>query len=66
MNNLTPDEQEQVNAKVVYDKAQMLAYYFTDPPDVTAATAAILHAAYLLATSDLSPERRAALFLEDK
>ena len=67
MNNLTPDQQEQLNAKVVFDKAQMLASYFTDPQDVTAATAAILHAAFIIATADLTPERRAALFtMEDE
>ena len=62
----TPEQQEAANAQVVYDKAQMLAFYFCEPQDVAAATAAILHEAYLLATADLSPERRASLFLENK
>ena len=61
---LTHEQQEEANAQVVYDKAQMLAFYYVEPGDVAAATAAILHEAYLLATADLSPERRAQLFRE--
>ena len=66
MNTLNPDQQEAANAQRVHDKAQGLASYFSDPQDEAAATAAILQAAFIIATADLSPERRAALFLEDK
>ena len=66
MTNLNPEQLEAANAQVVYDKAHMLAFYFVDPQDVAAATAAILQAAFIIATADLSPERRAGLFLENK
>ena len=66
MNTLTPEQLEAANAQVVYDKAQMLAFYFSEPQDVAAATAAILQAAFIMATAGLSAERRAGLFLEDK
>ena len=65
MITLNPEQQEDANAQVVYDKAQMLAFYFVEPQDVAAANAAILQAAFIMATADLSPERRSALFLED-
>ena len=66
MTNLNPEQLEAANAQVVYDKAQMLAFYFVDPQDVAAATAAILQAAFIMATAGLSAERRASLFLENK
>ena len=66
MTTQNPEQLEAANAQVVYDKAQMLAFYFVDPQDVAAATAAILQAAFIMATAGLSAERRAGLFLEDK
>ena len=64
MTNQNPEQLEAANAQVVYDKAQMLAFYFVEPQDVAAATAAILQAAFIIATADLSPERRAGMFME--
>ena len=66
MTTLNPEQQEAANAQVVYDKAQMLAFYFSEPQDVSAATAAILQAAFIMATADLSAERRASMFMENK
>lgn len=66
MITLNPEQQEAANAQVVYDKAQMLAFYFSEPQDVAAATAAILQAAFIIATADLSAERRAGMFMENK
>ena len=66
MNTPNPEQQEAANAQVVYDKAQMLAFYFSEPQDVAAATAAILQAAFIMATADLSAERRASMFMENK
>ena len=66
MKTPNPEQQEAANAQVVYDKAQMLAFYFSEPQDVAAATAAILQAAFIMATADLSPERRAGMFMESK
>ncbi len=66
MTKQNPEQLEAANAQVVYDKAQMLAFYFVDPQDVAAATAAILQAAFIMATAGLSAERRASLFLENK
>jgi len=66
MNTPNPEQQEAANAQVVYDKAQMLAFYFSEPQDVAAATAAILQAAFIMATADLSAERRAGMFMESK
>jgi len=66
MNTPNPEQQEAANAQVVYDKAQMLAFYFSEPQDVAAATAAILQAAFIIATADLSAERRAGMFMENK
>jgi len=66
MTNLNPEQLEAANAQVVYDKAHMLAFYFVDPQDVAAATAAILQAAFIMATADLSAERRAGMFMENK
>jgi len=66
MTNLNPEQLEAANAQVVYDKAHMLAFYFVDPQDVAAATAAILQAAFIMATADLWPERRAGMFMETK
>ncbi len=66
MNTLNPEQLEAANAQVVYDKAQMLAFYFVEPQDVAAATAAILQAAFIMATAGLSAERRAGMFLESK
>ena len=37
-----------------------------NPQDVAAATAAILQAAFIMATADLSAERRAGMFMENK
>ena len=66
MTTLNPEQQEAANAQVVYDKAQMLAFYFVEPQDVAAATAAILQAAFIMATAGLSAERRAGMFMENK
>jgi len=66
MNTPNPEQQEAANAQVVYDKAQMLAFYFSEPQDVAAATAAILQAAFIIATADLRAERRAGMFMENK
>ena len=66
MTKQNPEQLEAANAQVVYDKAQMLAFYFVEPQDVAAATAAILQAAFIMATADLTPERRAALFMEEE
>ena len=66
MTTLNPEQQEAANAQVVYDKAQMLAFYFSEPQDVAAATAAILQAAFIMATAGLSAERTAGMFMENK
>ena len=53
-------------AKFVYDEALHQASCSSAPQDVAAATAAILQAAFIMATADLSPERRAGMFMENK
>ena len=62
----TPEEQEAADAKVVYNNARMLANYNYGPDNVIAATIGILQAAFIMATADLSAERRAGMFLESK
>ena len=50
----------------VYRQATAMALTQANPQDVAAATAAILQAAFIMATADLTPERRAALFMEEE
>jgi len=59
------EQQETTAAKLVFDKANVLAWALCDEPqDRDAATAAILVRALELATPDLSPQRRASLFCD--
>ncbi len=62
----TPEEQEAADARVVYNNARMLANYNYGPDNVYAATIGILQAAFIMATADLSAERRAGMFMESK
>lgn len=67
MNTLNPEQLEAAHAMAVHAHANLMAFRDHDPQDVAAATAAILQAAFIIATADLTPERRAALFtMEDK
>lgn len=50
----------------VYRQATAMALTQANPQDVAAATAAILQAAFIMATADLSAERRASMFMENK
>ena len=50
----------------VYRQATAMALTQANPQDVAASAAAILQAAFIMATAGLSAERRAGLFLEDK
>ncbi len=66
MTTLNPEQLETSQAMEVYVNANVLAFNTSEPQDVAAATAAILQAAFIMATAGLSAERRAGLFLEDK
>ena len=61
------EQQETTAAKLVLDKADFWAYvYCNNFEDKDAATAAILIRALELTTPDLSPQRRAYLFLQEE
>lgn len=66
MNTQNPEQLETSQAMEVYVNANVLAFNSSDPQDVAAATAAILQAAFIIATADLSAERRAGMFMESK
>ena len=66
MTTLNPEQLETSQAMEVYVNANVLAFNTSEPQDVAAATAAILQAAFIMATADLSAERRAGMFLESK
>ena len=69
MTNLNPEQREQietVQANAIYSQALVMALAHGHPEDIAASAAAILQAAFIMATADLSAERRAGLFLEDK
>ncbi len=66
MTKQNPEQIEANIAKFVYDEAFHQASCSSAPQDVAAATAAILQAAFIMATADLTPERRAALFMEEE
>ena len=66
MTTLNPEQLETSQAMEVYVNANVLAFNTSEPQDVAAATAAILQAAFIMATADLSPERRASMFMENK
>jgi len=66
VNTLNPEQLETVSARIVYTQAQTMAFTHSEPQDVAAATAAILQAAFIMATADLSAERRAGMFMESK
>lgn len=61
MTKQNPEQIEANIAKFVYDEALHQASCSSAPQDVAAATAAILQAAFIMATADLSPERRAGM-----
>ena len=63
---MTPDELELEDALDVLTNAQSCARLSSLHQDREACTAAILCRALELATPDLSPERRAALFLGER
>ena len=60
---MTPDELELQDARDVHEIARRRGHFAIRAEDREACTAAILCRALELATPDLSPERRAALFL---
>ena len=66
MQRHSPDQVEAIQAMSVYRQATAMALTQANPQDVAAATAAILQAAFIMATADLSAERRAALFREEE
>ena len=66
MTKQNPEQIEANISKFVYDEALHQASCSSAPQDVAAATAAILQAAFIMATADLSAERRAALFMEEE
>jgi len=66
MNKLNPEQLEEGYAQALHAHASLLAFMHYGPKDVAAATAAILQAAFILATADLSAERRAGMFMESK
>ena len=66
MQRHSPDQVEAIQAMSVYRQATAMALTQANPQDVAAATAAILQAAFIMATADLTPERRAALFMEEE
>ena len=66
MTTLNPEQLETSQAMEVYVNANVLAFNTSEPQDVAAATAAILQAAFIMATADLSAERRAGMFMESK
>ncbi len=66
MNKLNPEQLEIIQSTAIHRQASAMAFGHSDPQDVAAATAAILQAAFIMATAGLSAERRAGLFLEDK
>ena len=66
MTTLNPEQLETSQAMEVYVNANVLAFNPSEPQDVAAATAAILQAAFIMATAGLSAERRAGMFMENK
>ncbi len=66
MTKQNPEQIEANISKFVYDEALHQASCSSAPQDVAAATAAILQAAFIMATADLSLERRAGMFMENK
>ena len=66
MTTLNPEQLETSQAMEVYVNANVLAFNTSEPQDVAAATAAILQAAFIMATAGLSAERRAGMFMENK
>ncbi len=69
MNTYTPEQREYietVQANAIYSQTLLMSLTHGHPEDITAATAAILQAAFIMATADLSAERRAGMFMENK
>lgn len=60
------DTQEQFFAQELLAFAKRMAFCSSTPEDQSAATAAILMQALIIATPDLSAERRSGLFLENE
>lgn len=66
MNTLNPEQLEEGYAQALHAHASLLAFMHYGPNDVAAATAAILQAAFIIATADLTPALRSGMFLENK
>jgi len=60
------ESQQHLFARWILEQAQQMAFTTNEPEDRGAATAAILAEAMILATPELSAERRAGLFLENE